>query len=333
MKVYNGARLIGTPLPSSVVCIGNFDGLHLGHQALVRETRARAARHGVPAVVYTFDPHPAQVLFPEKCHKSLFSREDLAEQLRRRQVDAVVFEPFSKDFSRLAPEAFVADFLVRWLRPKELVVGEDFSFGNQRAGSVTLLKELGPKYGFTVDLIAKILVGGQPVSSSRLRGCVRDGRMQEAEECLGRPFALTGIVEHGAGRGAGIGFATANLRPKGVVLPKLGVYATAVSVGGHGGAGAPAGTGAGAWLPAVTNVGVAPTFNRSANDAEPIVETHILDQNLDLAGTALTVHFLSYLREERKFAGAAELALQIGKDVVQARSVWAKRGEVGGSRS
>jgi riboflavin kinase / FMN adenylyltransferase len=317
MTIYSGALLIGTPPPFSVVCIGNFDGLHRGHQALVDRTTQLAQQLGCPAVVYTFDPHPAQVLFPERGHKALFSREDLAHQLERHHVNIAIFEPFTKSFAALSPERFVADYLVQWLKPRFVVVGEDFNFGNQRSGSVSLLQELAKPLGFAVEVVPPVFWAGEVVSSSRIRRAVQDGNMELAQDLLGRPFSLQGIVQSGAGRGKSIGIPTANLRPPDVILPKRGVYATAVEIE------------AGKVLPSVTNIGVAPTFSHTN---QVMVETHILDQNLTLLGTALTVHFLSYLREERKFAGVAELTLQIQNDIARARSVWSKHGEMGSPR-
>lgn len=320
MKIFLGAQMLGNPWPSSVVTIGNFDGLHLGHQALLHRAQALAlgATPQMPAVVYTFDPHPAQVLFPDRHHKYLFSRQDLIEQLTQHKVDGAVFEPFTLAFSQVEPETFVRDYLVKFLHPRHLVVGQDFNFGHHRAGSVEVLRGLGPQFGFTVDVVEPVECKGQVVSSSRIRQAVAAGEMELAETLLGRPFYLRGHVQKGAGRGQKLGIPTANLTPEDVISPRRGVYVTAAEL--H----------PGRWWPAVSNLGVAPTFH---SHGHLTLETHILDQNVSLLGSDLRVHFLSYLREEKRFAGVTELVSQIHQDMMAARTFWAKRDEMGGHRS
>lgn len=318
MTIYTGVKAIPGPLSASVVCIGNFDGLHRGHQALVEKALELAAAHRCPSVVYTFTPHPAQVLAPGSDHKCLFSRKYLEELLRRMGVDILIFEPFTKEFAGLSAPEFVTGHLVAPLHPKAIVVGQNFNFGRGRAGSVALLSQLGPRHGFAVEGIAPVSVNGEIVSSSRIRQAVQAGDMPMVEALLGRPFSIDGTVVTGAGRGRKIGVATANMEIKELIQPKRGVYATYVELAG------------GARFASVSNLGVAPTFSRTG---ELALETHILDQKMDLVGTEMRVHFLSYLREERRFADAGELVAQIQRDIAQARAVWATRGEMGGLRS
>jgi riboflavin kinase/FMN adenylyltransferase len=242
----------------------------------------------------------------------------LAELLREMKIDIAIFEPFTKAFASISAPEFVTGYLVAPLRPKAIVVGQNFNFGRGRAGSAGLLSQMGPLHGFTVEGIAPVSFNGEIVSSSRIRKAVQEGDMPLAEALLGRPFSVEGPVITGAGRGRKIGVPTANMRIAEVISPKRGVYATFVE------------TRDGRRWPAVSNLGVAPTFS-TAGDL--MLETHILDQKMELVGTELRVHFLSYLREERRFADVSELVAQIQRDIAQAAAVWSSRGEVGGHRS
>ncbi len=318
MTIYTGVESMPAELAASVVCIGNFDGLHRGHQMLIAKTLELAQAFRCPSVVFTFDPHPLQVLLPEKDHKSLFSRKFLAEQLRRMHVDITIFQPFTKEFAANAPHDFVTYGLIKPLRPKAIVVGQNFNFGRGRTGSVGLLSQMGAQNGFQVDIISPVHINGEIVSSSRIRKAIQEGGVALAESLLGRPFSVEAPVISGAGRGRTIGVPTANMIIQNVILPKPGVYATMVEYEN------------GEVVGSVSNLGTAPTFS---NSGEIRLETHILDQKVDLTGTVLRVHFLSYLREERLFSDATELVAQIQRDITQARAVWLKRSEMGSSRS
>lgn len=318
MKVFNGISQLDRPLTSSVVALGNFDGLHRGHQALIERVLELAQDEGLESVVYTFDPHPATVLRPEIGHKPLFSRQDLVDQLQARGIQNLILEPFTAAFAKVSAGEFLQFNLIKPLHPKHIVVGQDFAFGSQREGSLELLREFAPKAHFHVQIIAPVLSDGEAISSSRIRRAVAEGKPELASKLLGRPFSVTGEVITGAGRGRTIGIPTANMRPGVLVLPKLGVYLTRAVLDGKGHA-------------AVTNVGVAPTFHQ---DSAPIqLETHILDQNLSLVGTALRVEFISYLREEKRFAGRDELVTQIHRDIAKAKELWVKHFEVDDHRS
>jgi riboflavin kinase / FMN adenylyltransferase len=317
MKIYRGVSQLPHSIHQSVVAIGNFDGLHLGHQALVERTLEISRAEALTSVALTFSPHPLQVLHPERVFESLNTREWLAEQLIKKGIEVVVVEPFTKEFSQNSPRDFVHKFLVSPLKPRAIVVGKDFAFGSDRSGSLESLKQLGQEMNFRVENLLPVMCDGEVISSSKIRRDIKAGDVDRAHRCLGRPYFLEGIVEQGAGRGKGLGYPTANLSPKGFVIPRVGVYATMSEVSGM------------SYL-SVTNVGTAPTFN---SDESPIkVETHILGQELSLSGLAIKVFFLERLRDEVKFASADELKAQIKKDVERARAVWAKKNEMGGHR-
>jgi riboflavin kinase / FMN adenylyltransferase len=308
MRVLSGSRAIASPLGPFAVAIGIFDGVHLGHRALL-ETAVRAARESsVTSLAYTFNPHPAAVLAPGIAPKLIEPVERRLERFGQLGIEATLVEPFDLELAAIAPEEFVTGTLVGKLRAKHVVVGEDFSFGHRGAGRVPLLHQLGERHGFTVHAIPAVLVGGERVSSSRIRELVSQGDVRRAATLLGRPYAVTGRVIRGAGRGATIGIPTANLETHYALLPAIGVYATRTT--------GPFGT-----KPSVTNVGVNPTFGAGG----PLrIETHVLDwDGAPLYGAELEVELVERLRDERKFGGVEELKKQIWLDVARAREVLA----------
>ncbi len=304
MKTIRGLNALPQPLSGSCLALGNFDGLHLGHQALIRGVLEGAKRWGVPSVVLTFDPHPVQVLRPELEFKPLFKRDDLVHQLSKWGVEMVILEPFTPQLAALSAEDFVKGRLVQVLHPKEVVVGQDFAFGKGREGRIETLRLLGSTEGFELFAVPPVMVDGQRVSSSVIREALRMGQPEKAALLLGRPFKVTAKVESGAGRGRGLGIPTANMTIRDVQIPRPGVYVSQVPWEGKS-------------LPAVTNVGIAPTFNSKSTGIR--LETHILDQNLHLSGVQLDVEFISYLREERRFDSVQELVVQIRQDIEAAR--------------
>ncbi|MGE0762254.1 MAG: bifunctional riboflavin kinase/FAD synthetase [Bdellovibrionales bacterium] len=317
MQVFSGAKQVQGLGGPSVVALGNFDGLHLGHQALIRRVLDLAKAEGLKSVVYTFDPHPVTVLHPEKNHQNLFTRQDLVEQLTWLGVENLILEPFTHAFAKLSPNEFLRQYLIEPLHPRHLVIGQDFAFGNQRQGSIDLLREQSIGGGFQVQVIKPVLVEQALVSSSRIRLALAAGDVVLARKLLGRPFASHGVVITGAGRGRTIGVPTANMQIHDTLLPKRGVYLTKAWVNGLA-------------HPAVTNVGIAPTFN--GENAPLWLETHILDQNLGLVGSRLRLEFISYLREEKRFSAVEELVQQIARDIQKARELWDLNDEMGRSR-
>ncbi len=318
-------------LPFPVVTIGNFDGVHLGHQAVLKLVKERVALHRGTVVVLTFDPHPLRVLAPEVELRFLSDPEEKLALLAVEGVDVVVRLPFTREFAAQTPEEFMVRVLCEGLGTRELFVGQNFRFGKGRQGTIQTLLEAGPRLGFTTQPISPVLVNGAPVSSTRIRDLVQEGSMGQAAALLGRPYALSGRVVRGTQRGGGLGFPTANfLPPEGRVLPLDGVYATQLrmeaggaQVSGSAGDGrSPAKVGSQV-LDAVTYIGTRPTFGAGAR----LIETHLLDGEQVLYDREVRVVFYERLREDQTFESAELLARQIAEDVARTRATL--RGLVG----
>lgn len=303
MKVWKEvAEADAAPFRGAVVMIGNFDGLHLGHQSLLAAAEKAAA--GGPKVVITFDPHPLQVLAPEKALKRLFPREDLAEQLPAYGTDLLVILPFTREFSQQSAEEFLKNY-VQPFAPKHIVAGHDFGFGRSRQGSLDSLKEWCAGHGAALHVVAPLKMDGQLVSSRRLRELITSGQVEEAARLLGRPFYLRGMVIEGAGRGSQIGIPTLNQRPVNETIPQQGVYATRT-------------TWRGKKMASVTNIGFNPTFG-SAEGLK--IETHVLDGRCEARGETVDVEFVRRLRPEMKFQSIEDLKKQIQSDILKAKEV------------
>ncbi len=294
--------------PSPAVTIGNFDGVHRGHQALIRAAARRAGEQGGRTVVLTFDPHPARLLDPEGAPATLTTLDQKGELLGGLGVDVFVVLPFTPELARLPAEGFVGGVLVEALGAQSVVVGEDFRFGHRRRGDVPRLEELGGRHGFEVEALPPVLHEGLPVSSSRVREVLARGQVEEARALLGRSFFIDGRVVEGERRGRTLGFPTANLATPNETLPLGGVYAARCRVP------------PGRWIPAVVNIGRRPTFGGGGVS----VEAHLLDFEADLYGAELRIEFVGRLREERRFDGPEALVAQIGEDVSRARALVAE---------
>ncbi len=305
----------------SLVAIGNFDGVHRGHQAVLAAAAARARTRGLVPLVLTFDPHPLEVLAGLQLDR-LTDEERKAELMGRVSPDlSLVVEPFTRTLAANTPEQFARDFLRDKLHAAHVIVGANFRFGQGRAGDLGTLQELGARYGFDAQAEPLLGDGELPISSSRIRDLLREGQVAEATRLLGRPHSVSGEVVAGDQRGRTIGFPTANLSGVVEMLPPHGVYACLVDDVGSGQAARALGT-------AVANVGVRPTVKQ---DGELSVEAHLLDYAPgfgksgafaeDIYGRRLRVHFVSRLREERKFDGLPALVAQIEHDASRARQV------------
>jgi riboflavin kinase/FMN adenylyltransferase len=291
------------------VTIGNFDGIHLGHQAILKTVVDRAKDLDGQAVVYTFDPHPRKVLRPEKAPALLNTLEQKLELLERAGVDVVVVEPFTAEFSRTGADEFVR-ILHERIQPLEVYVGYDFHFGRDREGSMRMLTEMGPRLGFSVTIIPEVTVDADDVNSTRIRQLLAEGEAERAARMLGRPFTIRGYVVRGDERGRSLGFPTANVEPENEVIPAAGVYAGHLGLLDHGD------PPAGARLPAVINVGRRPTFG----DGRGLVaEAHAIDSGGDFYGRRVELSFSVWLRAERRFPSADALSVQIEQDVETAR--------------
>jgi riboflavin kinase/FMN adenylyltransferase len=310
MRVYAGSDALDAAGRGCVLTVGNFDGLHLGHQALIDAVLARARALGRPAALYTFDPHPRRVLAPESAHPQLMTWEQLAYGLERRGIEVLVRERFTAAFASLAPEAFLRDVLAARLAPVEIFVGRDFHFGRDRTGSSELLARLAPELGIRVASIGHVKVGGQDVSSTRIRRALAAGDVEDAAAALGRPYSVWGEVVSGDRRGRTLGFPTANLATPNELLPAYGVYAARVRLFEAGRPGSK-------WLPAVTNIGTRPTFE----PGRVLAETHLLDWQGDLYGCRLELAFCARIRAEQRFSGPDELRRQIARDAQRARQL------------
>ena len=305
MKIYRDLSQIPEPFTHACVTIGNFDGVHLGHQLLFGEVVQRAYRCNGTSVAVTFDPHPLQVLRPQGI-KLISTCEQKTELIEHAGIDALVIIPFSMKFAGISAEHFVDDILRKTIGVKELVVGYDYAFGRGRAGNIDFLQSQGKEKGFSVSVVEAHYENEMLVSSSKVRELVAEGRMADARTLLGRYYQIRGEVQLGKQRGGKeIGFPTANLHmdPEDLI-PKMGVYVCQVICDGkcYGG---------------VLNIGVNPTFG----EERLVAETHIFDFDQDIYGKPIKVNLLRFLRSEQKFSGIAELAAQIGRDVSQARNI------------
>lgn len=310
MRVVQGSAALEKPLERAVLTVGNFDGLHVGHRAIMSTVIGRArALEGVSAV-YTFEPHPRKVLRPDRAPRLLTTIEQKLELLEGMGLDVAIVEPFDRTFARLPADRFVREIIHERIGPAEVYVGYDFRYGRDREGSMRTLTELGPHLGFAVTIIPEVRIGNRDVNSTRIRELLETGQVEEAAELLGRPYTVRGRVVAGDRRGRSIGFPTLNLEPENEILPAMGVYAGRVRLldGAEGSAAD--------LLAAVINVGRRPTFE--ASDAV-LAEAHLLDFEGDLYGRRVEFGFASHLRDERRFPSVDALKRQIGLDAEEAR--------------
>lgn len=291
------------------VAVGNFDGVHRGHQALVAAALSRARLADCAAVALTFDPHPAQVLAPDRALRRLMTPSQKEEALAALGVDVLAVLPFTGRLAALRPEEFVGKVLRGALCAESVVVGEGFRFGAGRAGDVASLRLLGGQMGFAVVEVPAVLEGPLPVSSTRIREALLGGDVEAAATLLGRPYFVDGLVVRGEERGRTLGFPTANLAPENEILPRAGVYAARVQEPGGAGGGS---------RDAVVNLGVRPTFGGGGGAT---VEAHLLDFAGELYGRSLRVSFVVRLRDEQRFPGPEALRAQIAADVARARAI------------
>jgi riboflavin kinase/FMN adenylyltransferase len=286
-----------------VLALGNFDGLHRGHQKILDRLRRVAAERGATSVVMIFDPHPPRIVRPDKAPLLLMTKTQKLEALARAGVQGAAIVRFTPELSRWSPETFVQAVLVDWLHVAEVWVGANFLFGHDRAGNFTLLRALGARYGFKTEKIDPVRYKDFVVSSTRIRRLVAEGRVDEAGALLGRQYYVDGTAVRGDGRGRTIGFPTANLCTENELLPPHGVYATTATIDG-------------VVRPSVTNIGVRPTVDRSGRTT---METHIFDVDRDLYGATIRVGFVLRLRDERAFDSVDALRDQIAADCDRAR--------------
>jgi riboflavin kinase/FMN adenylyltransferase len=299
----------GTPRwHQPVLALGNFDGLHRGHMKIIDRVRRRAGERGGTPAAMTFDPHPSRVLRPDKAAPLLMTTDQKLEALSKAGMQGVAVVRFTQELSRWEPEPFVRTVLVEWLRVAEVWVGANFLFGHDRAGTFSVLRSLGARYGFRAEKIDPVRYKDFVVSSTRIRRLVAEGRVDEAAALLGHHFFLDGTVTRGAGRGREIGFPTANVCTENELLPPTGVYATLVTIDG-------------VVCPSVTNIGFRPTFG---DVDRTTIETHVFAFNRDLYDARLRVSFVQRLRDERPFADVDALRAQIDADCRSAQRLFGR---------
>ncbi len=291
----------------TALSVGNFDGLHLGHQKILRQVQARARANSLLPAVVTFDPHPAKLLRPDQAPRMIQTLAQRLAGFEQMGLDATLVLRFDRALSLLSPEEFVQSILVERMHAAAILVGANFRFGHRSAGNVRLLSELGQRHGFDVEIVAPVELDGAVVSSSAVRTAITEGRAGDAARLLGRPFSLTGGIRPGAGRGRTILFPTLNLSPEQELLPKLGVYATESALGGR-------------VYRSVTNVGTRPTFN----GVGITVESHLFDFNERCTEMPLEVRFHTRLRDEVKFSSPDQLKAQIALDMAAARQYFSR---------
>ncbi|MCG6922030.1 MAG: bifunctional riboflavin kinase/FAD synthetase [Acidobacteria bacterium] len=299
--------------PSPAVTIGNFDGVHRGHAALVMAAAAWARPRNGRIVALTFDPHPARQIDPERAPATLSTLEQKEELLARLGVETLAVLPFTEALANESAERFAREVVAGCLEARRVVVGEDFRFGHERRGDVELLRALGADLGFELEPVPPVLHDGRPVSSSRVREALARGDVQEAWALLGRPHFIDGTVVEGERRGRRLGIPTVNLETANETLPARGVYATRCRLP------------SGEWVPAVANFGRRPTFGGSL----PSVEAHLIDFDDDLYGATLRLEFQARVRNERRFPGPDALVAQIRDDIARARALVVDPGRKG----
>jgi len=309
MRLFHGIDNAKIARPT-VLTLGVFDGLHLGHQLIMKTIVERARATGAVPTVITFDPHPRALLHPESAPPLLQTFDQKIEALGVLGIEQTIVIRFDQNFAQIRAEDFLRAVIADRLHAKEVYLGCGFAFGHGREGNIGLLRIVSQSLGFFADEVPELRLRGRRVSSSRIRELLQQGRVNLARRMLGRPYGVEGRVVRGAERGAKLGFPTANLHPQNRVIPRNGVYVTATLIDGQ-------------WRRSVTNIGTRPTFG-SANESS--VETFVMNWSGDLYDDVVRVRFLHRLREEKKFSSVDELKAQIERDVARAQDYFARAG-------
>ena len=309
MKIFHGTENANIQKPT-VLTLGVFDGLHLGHQRIMQTVVERSNTVGAHPTAITFDPHPRAVLHPESAPPLLQTLDQRLANLEVLGIEQAIVVPFTREFAGIDAEEFLKEIVHDRLQAKEVYLGKGFAFGKNRGGNIDLLRKMSAELGFFADEVPEVCLRGKRISSSKIRHLLADGHVNLVRRMLGRPYGVEGVIIRGNRRGHTIGFPTANLKPHNRVVPKFGVYATATLLDG-------------VWRRSITNIGVRPTFE---NEAEPSIETYIFDFDGDLYGDVLRVRFLHRIRDERKFSGVEELTAQIERDTDTAMNYFNRKG-------
>lgn len=307
IKIFKGHQEVHQNFSSVVLTIGNFDGLHLGHRQIIESVITKAKSIAGTSVVYTFRPHPQEILGPNNQIDLINTYDEKLMLLSQMGVDIVIEQPFNREFSSTSAENFLRDIIVKKLCPKAIHVGYDFGFGKDRAGSLEVLTKLCKEEDVDLVICKPVKIGDSICSSTRVRECLRSGDVKGANGLLGREFFYRGLVIRGNGRGKKIGFATANVHSDAKLMVKEGVYATRAVHNGK-------------VFESVTNIGRQPTFNLD-NPVPVVMETHFLGFDKDIYGETIEVRLVERIRDEKKFSGVDELIVQIGKDIELAKKI------------
>jgi riboflavin kinase/FMN adenylyltransferase len=305
MKVIYRLDELAVEYPAPVLTIGNFDGVHLGHQTLMRDIVARAAKIGGTPAVLTFHPHPLQVLAPNNAPPQIQTLGQKLATIESLGIALVAVIPYDMQLAQIRARDFAVGTLWGKLRPKEIYVGPSFAFGHRREGSFNLLKEIGEEKGFSVGKAHQVQFRGNRVSSTSIRQALLSGQVGLARRLLNRPFELEGTIVHGTGLGTKLQIPTANLKTPNELIPRRGIYVTLIAIEGRK-------------YKCVTNIGVRPTVG-GGEDAALSIETHILDFDQNIYGKEAALEFLFRLRDERRFPGVNALVEQIQKDIANCR--------------
>ncbi|MDQ6632565.1 MAG: bifunctional riboflavin kinase/FAD synthetase [Verrucomicrobiota bacterium] len=307
MNIIHAANELNPDSRKICVAIGVFDGVHLGHQQVIRQMIAEARQHEAMAVVVTFDCHPNSVVAPERSPPLIYSLEKKLRVIGSLGADTTLLIHFDKSFSEISGEKFIRDLAEDFGRIHSVCVGSNFTFGYKRGGDVALLKKLGAELNFTVHGLAAVSLDGQPVSSTRVREAIRAGDFDAASQMLGRAYSLCGKIIEGDKLGRQLGFPTANLNVAGLILPPTGVYAIHATVSEK-------------TYRAVLNIGFCPTLKNPTPQVQ--MEAHLLDFSENIYGREMEIIFVEKLREEQKFSSLEDLKLQIAKDIKTARTLF-----------
>jgi riboflavin kinase / FMN adenylyltransferase len=307
MRLFHGTDNAEILRPT-VLTLGVFDGLHIGHQLIMKTVVERAHTIGAVPTVITFDPHPRAVLHPESAPPLLQTFDQKVEGFGVLGIEQTIVVRFTKEFSEIGAHDFLREVVKERLHAQEVYLGKGFAFGHDREGNIDLLKRVGKELGFVAGEVPEVSLRNRRVSSSKIRELLSRGEVNLARRMLGRPYGVEGRVEHGAERGHQLGFPTANLHPQNRVIPRNGVYVTGTLIDGK-------------WRRSVTNVGVRPTFESAA---EPSVETFVMNWSGDLYGDVVRVRFLHRLRDEQKFSSLDDLKGQINRDVARANNYFSR---------
>lgn len=308
MQIFRGYTQVNQNFHNVVLTIGNFDGIHLGHKKIIKKVIERAKKNKGTSMVYTFKPHPHRALTPGNQIPLINTYEEKLELFDSMGVDVVIEEPFSREFSTNTPEKFFRDILVKRFSTKEIIVGYDFGFGKDRAGSLDVLKNLCMEENVEISVEPPLKIEDIICSSTKVRECIERGEIKVANQLLGRDFFYRGLVVKGNARGRTIGFPTANIHSEGKMWVKEGVYATRTKYNGK-------------LFGSVTNVGRQPTFNEDTRLIPVTMETHIFNFNEFIYGESIEVQFVDRIRDEMKFSGVEQLVIQIKKDSEIAKKI------------